>query len=76
VEKIIILASDYLGVRGSAYQAQDFDDMNEELLLMDEDFVAALQGAPAHTDTLSDAPSISEESGSDGSDAVSVDWDE
>jgi hypothetical protein len=51
--------------------------MQEELLLMDEeDLVAALQGAPAHTDAHSDAPSISEDAGSDGNDAVSVDWDE
>jgi hypothetical protein len=63
-------------VLGSALQALDFDNMYEELLLMDEDFVAALQGAPAHTDAHSDAPSISEEAGSGGSDAVSVDWNE
>jgi hypothetical protein len=61
-----------LGVRGSAVQASDFDDMYDELLLMDEeDLVAALHGAPAHRD----AHSIPEEGGSDGNDAVSVDWD-
>jgi hypothetical protein len=49
----------------------------EEILLVDkEDLVAALQGAPARSDAHNDAPSISEEAGSDGSDAVSVDWDE
>jgi hypothetical protein len=69
--------SDYLGVRGSALQALDFGDMYEELLLMDEeDFVAALHGAPAHTHVDSDASSILEEAGSDGRDAVSVAWDE
>jgi hypothetical protein len=66
-----------LGVHGSAVQALDFDDLYEEILLMDEeDLVAALQGAPAHSDAHNDAPSISEEAGSDGNDAVSVDWDE
>jgi hypothetical protein len=50
--KIFILVSEYLGVRGSALQALDFDDVCEELLLLDEeDFVAALQGAP-HQHTL------------------------
>jgi hypothetical protein len=64
-------------VRVSALQALDFKDMHEELLLVDEeDLVAAVQGAPAHTDAHSDAPSTSEEAGSDGSDAVWVDWDE
>jgi hypothetical protein len=64
-----------LGVRGSAVKAVDFDDLYEEILLMDEeDLVAALQAqsAPAH----SDANSISEEAASDGNDAVSIDWDE
>jgi hypothetical protein len=37
--------------------------------------MAALQGASAHSDG-NDAPSISDEAGSDGYDAVSVDWDE
>jgi hypothetical protein len=63
-----------LGVCGSALQALEFDDMYEELLFMDEeDLVAALQGAPAHSDAHSDAPNNSEEAGSDGSNAVSVD---
>jgi hypothetical protein len=72
------LMSEYLGVRGSALQPLDFDDVYEELLLLDEeDFVAALQGAPARTDVHSDAPSITEEAGSEcRSVAVSVDWDE
>jgi hypothetical protein len=62
-----------LGVHGSAVQALDFDDLYEEFLLMDEeDLVAALEGAPAN----SDAHSIPEEAGSNGDDAVSVDWDE
>jgi hypothetical protein len=50
-----------LVVRGSALQALEFDDMYSELLLMDEeDLVAALQGAPAHSDAHSDAPNISD----------------
>jgi hypothetical protein len=66
-----------LGVHGSAVQALDFDDLYEEVLLMDEeDLVAALEGAPANSDAHSDAHSTSEEGGSDGDDAVSVDWDE
>jgi hypothetical protein len=65
-----------LGVHGSAVQALDFDDLYEEVLLMDEeDLVAALQGAPALSDG-NDAPSMSDEAGSDSNDAVSVDWDE
>jgi hypothetical protein len=50
--------------------------MYEELLMDEEDLVAALQGAPAHSEAHSDAPSISEEAESVGSDAVSLDWDE
>jgi hypothetical protein len=46
----------YLGVLGSAMQALDLDDMYEELLMDEEDFVAARQCAPAHTDGHSDAP--------------------
>jgi hypothetical protein len=66
-----------LGVHGSVVQALDFDDLYEEVLLMDEeDLVAALQGAPANSDAHSDAHSIPEEVGSDGNDTVSVDWDE
>jgi hypothetical protein len=42
----------------------------------EEDLVAALQRAPAHSDAHNDASSMSEEAGSDGNDAVSVDWDE
>jgi hypothetical protein len=58
------------GVRGSALQAQDSDDLSEEPLLMDEeDLVAALQGV-ARSEAQSDAPSILGEAGSDGSDAV------
>jgi hypothetical protein len=65
-----------LGVRGSGVQALDFD-VYEEILLMDEEaLVAALQGAAAHSNANSDAQSIPEEAGSDGDDAVSVDWDE
>jgi hypothetical protein len=48
-----------------------------DVLLMDEKaLVAALQGATAPSDANSDAQSIPEEVGSDGRDAVSVDWDE
>jgi hypothetical protein len=66
-----------LGVHGSAVQALDFDDLYEEVVLMDEeDLVAALQGAPANSDAHSDAHSIPEEAGPDGNDAASVDWDE
>jgi hypothetical protein len=68
-----------LGVHGSAVQALDFDDLYEEVLLMDKkEFVAALQGAPANSDAHSDAHSIPEEAaaGSDGNDAAPVDWDE
>jgi hypothetical protein len=46
------------------------------LLIDEEDLVADLQGAPAHSEAHNAAPSISGEAGSDGSDAVSVDWEE
>jgi hypothetical protein len=70
---MVTLCSKNLGVRGSAVQALNFDDMYDELLLMDvEDLMAAPHGAPAH----SGAHSIPEEAGSDCNDAVSVDWDE
>jgi hypothetical protein len=62
-----------------AVQVLYFDDMYVELLLMDEeDLVAALalHGAPAHSDAHSETHSTPEEAGSDGNDAVSVDWDE
>jgi hypothetical protein len=63
-----------LGERGSGVQALN---LYEEILLMDEEaLVAALQGAAAHNNASSDAQSIPEEAGSDGDDAVSVDWDE
>jgi hypothetical protein len=71
-----ILMTERLGVRGSSLQALDFDDMYEELLFMEKDLVVTLQSAPAHTDAHSDALSISKEAGSDGNDAVSVDWEE